>query len=294
MRSRSLCAAALCSRVWPAISTRPADSAAPTTSWASAVLVASGFSTRTCLPASMACRLSRAWVDGEAARPRDGRQGTLLPREPRLAASRGPSEGPGWITLITGLVTSVVGAQPEARLPARRIGGAGRDLSGPVHLAPMVNVHDGDHAGSVIDPVDDPVRATACAEPVVQRRKQALADAVPLLQQRASDELVRGGSDRRWQGFAYGPPDGRRGPQQIQLARRLPAHPAGARRCCMTSASSSAETDSPRASSASDAARRPMVSALRKMARVSSSRSRSSTATRTAEGRPWTVTVTRS
>ncbi len=59
-------------------------------------------------------------------------------------------------------------------------------------------------------------------------------------------------------------------------------------------ASSSAETDSPRASSASDVARRLTVAESRRMARVSSSRSRSSVASRTAEGRPWTVTVTRS
>jgi hypothetical protein len=44
------------------------------------------------------------------------------------------------------------------------------------------NIHHGYDAPLVIDLVDDPVRATACAEPVVQWGQKALADAMRLLQ----------------------------------------------------------------------------------------------------------------
>src|SRR5215470_17048407 len=144
----------------------------------------------------------------------------------------------------------------------------------------------------VIDPVNDTVGAAPCAEPVIKRREQLLADAVRLLQQRSGDELVGGSGDGFRQRFGKCPPDCRRCPQRVRLGRAL-AHWC-AERLRIVSASSAAVTSSPRASSVSDSASLRIVSASRMMARVSSSLSRSSTATSTADGRPWTVTVTRS
>jgi hypothetical protein len=63
-------------------------------------------------------------------------------------------------------------------------------VSGAVDITPVTDVHDRDHARLVVNPVDDPVGAPPGAEPVIQGRKQPLADAVRLFQQRAGDELI--------------------------------------------------------------------------------------------------------
>jgi hypothetical protein len=55
----------------------------------------------------------------------------------------------------------------------------------------VTDVHHRDHARLVVDPVDDAVGAAPSAEPVIQRRKQPLADAMWLFQQWAGDELLR-------------------------------------------------------------------------------------------------------
>src|SRR5450755_3473439 len=81
----------------------------------------------------------------------------------------------------------------------------------------MGDVHHGYHARLVIDPVDDPVRATACAEPVIERWQEALADAVGLLQQGAGDELVRRGSHGLGKDLAEGSADCRSGPELVRL-----------------------------------------------------------------------------
>jgi hypothetical protein len=165
-------------------------------------------------------------------------------------------------------------------------------LSGPVDVTTVTDVNHRDDSSLVVNPVDDPVGAPPCAEPIAQRWKQPLADTVWLFQQRAGDEVICGCRNSLWQRFSKCPADRGRSPQRVGLLRTL-AHSPGERRR-IVSASSAADTDSPLASSASDSDSRVIVSLSRRMASVSSSRSRSSTATSTADGRPCTVTVTRS
>ena len=65
--SRSLCTAALCSKVWPGMSRTPAALAASRRCRAAPVVVAIGFSMSTCLPASMALSPNGAWLAGGVA-----------------------------------------------------------------------------------------------------------------------------------------------------------------------------------------------------------------------------------
>jgi hypothetical protein len=162
----------------------------------------------------------------------------------------------------------------------------------PVRILAVSDIYDGHHSLVVIDAVDDPVGTAPRAHPIIERRQQALADTMGLSEQRTDHELVSGGSHGFWEDFTKRSANRWSRAEYIGLMCRMPVHFAGRRR--IASASSSAETDSPRASSASEEARRSMVLASRKIARVSSSCSRSSRATSTAEGRPCTVTVTRS
>jgi hypothetical protein len=39
--------------------------------------------------------------------------------------------------------------------------------SGPVHVATVSDVNDRHHHGAIVNPVDDPVRAATCAQPVI-------------------------------------------------------------------------------------------------------------------------------
>ena len=87
-----------------------------------------------------------------------------------------------------------------------------REGSAAVHVAPMIDIHNRDGSALVIDSVDDPVGAPARAESVVQRRHEPLADPVWFTQERARDELVRGGSHRFGQPFSESTSDGRSGP----------------------------------------------------------------------------------
>ena|ERR1700729_351105 len=66
------------------------------------------------------------------------------------------------------------GERSRSRVPGASPG------SGWVHIAPMTNVHHGDHSGLLIDPVDDPVSPAPRAEPVVQWRKKAFPDTMRL------------------------------------------------------------------------------------------------------------------
>src|SRR5947209_5675344 len=116
-----------------------------------------------------------------------------------------------------------------------------------VDIATMIDIDDCDGAGSVIDAVDDPVRAATGTEPVVQRGKQPLAYPVRFTDQRSRHELVRRDGDRLRQALAERPADGRGGPQFVRLGSALLAHAAEDRRWRMVSARSSAETISPRA-----------------------------------------------
>lgn len=88
-------------------------------------------------------------------------------------------------------------------------------MLGAVRVTPVGDVHHGYDARLVVDPVDDSVCATACAEPVVQWGQEALSDAVGLPQQRAGDELVRCGGYRFGKGLAEGSADGRGTPQVV-------------------------------------------------------------------------------
>src|SRR5262245_39645857 len=174
----------------------------------------------------------------------------------------------------------------------REVDSVSQRRSGPVDVAAVADVDDGDDMSLVVDPVYDAVSSASCAAPVIQRREQLLADAVRLLKQRSGDELVGGSRDRFRQCFGKCQSHCWRCPERVRI---LPAFTHScAERLRIVSASSAAVTCSPRASSASDSASLRIVSASRMMARVSSSLSRSSTATSTADGRPWTVTVTRS
>ena len=56
----------------------------------------------------------------------------------------------------------------------------------------MADIYDRHHAGLVVDPADDPIGAAACADPVVKRGQQALADTVWFPQERTGNELVGG------------------------------------------------------------------------------------------------------
>ncbi len=58
MSPRTVTTAGLYTKVWPTMSVRPAFSAARTMASASVLVAASGFSTKTCLPAASACSAS--------------------------------------------------------------------------------------------------------------------------------------------------------------------------------------------------------------------------------------------
>lgn len=144
----------------------------------------------------------------------------------------------------------------------------------------------------LVDAVDHPVGAPPGAVAVSERSVKTRADAVGVLQQRAHDELVgsEGNSLREVlrQLSARGWRDDEREPG------RLVGHAGRRLRPRMASARCSADSPSPRASSSSEDARRLRAAGSDRIAMVSSSDSRSSGAMRTAEGLPWTVTVTRS
>jgi hypothetical protein len=58
------------------------------------------------------------------------------------------------------------------------------DSVGLVDAAPMIYVYDRDHPRLIVDPVNDPVTATASSVPIIKRRKQTSAHTVRIVQQR--------------------------------------------------------------------------------------------------------------
>jgi len=64
-----------------------------------------------------------------------------------------------------------------------------------VCVSSVDHAHYGYPAALSIDPVDDPVGATACTVAILEWRHELLADTLRVLQQRADDELVRGERD---------------------------------------------------------------------------------------------------
>jgi len=70
--------------------------------------------------------------------------------------------------------TPSISPTPVILLPAAMASSCEGAESGPVYVAAMADVYDRHHAGLVVDPVDDPIGAAACAEPVIERRQQAL------------------------------------------------------------------------------------------------------------------------
>jgi hypothetical protein len=145
---------------------------------------------------------------------------------------------------------------------------ATRDLGGcsrSIDVAAVGDVYYRHHASLVIDSVDEPVGTTTRAKPVVHRREQPLPDPVRVQQQRARDELAGSRRNSFRETLAQCAADGRGGPEFVGFFRGLPAHRAW--RCLMASASSPAETNSPRASSASDSASRFVVAASRIISR---------------------------
>lgn len=98
--------------------------------------------------------------------------------------------------------TLVDGSGPAERiLPARWRGQpafltrhrspAGWVRSGSVHVAAVSDIHNGDDVGLIVYAVDDSVRSTSCAEPVVQWWRETFAYSVGFLQQRSRNEVVR-------------------------------------------------------------------------------------------------------
>src|SRR5450631_3509506 len=118
----------------------------------------------------------------------------------------------------------------------------------------MVDVHYCHYPVLVVDPVDDSVGPATRAEPVVHRREKPLPNPVGLFQEGTSDELIGCRRDSLRESLIQRATDGRGRPQLVRIFRRLAAHCAW--RSLIASASSSAETYSPRASSASDSAKR--------------------------------------
>src|SRR5579859_1553893 len=163
-----------------------------------------------------------------------------------------------------------------------------------VDIPTMIDVDHRDGAGGVVNAIDDPVGTPPSTEPVIQRGKQVLAYPVGFADQGPGHEFVCRDRDRLRQPFAERPAHGEGGPQLVRFGGGLLAHAAEDRRRRMASARSSAASTSPRASSASDSASRRSVAGSPRTDSVSSNRSRSSTDSSTADGRPWTVTVTRS
>src|SRR5690348_11324111 len=169
----------------------------------------------------------------------------------------------------------------------------GRDSVGLVDTASMVNIYDRDRPRLIVDPVNDPVTAPAGAVSIVQRRQQTSAHTVGVVQQRSVDELERRKRHRLGEPLSQRPPD-RGSHAQRETLRRVVAHAECPRRAAIDSANSSAPTTSPRANSASESTKCRTVSGSDSTDKVSSNASRSSTAINTADGRPCTVTVTRS
>jgi hypothetical protein len=124
------------------------------------------------------------------------------------------------------------------RTPRDKIGSQARR---PPH------VYHGHHMSLVVDSIDDPVGATARAEAVVHRRKKPLPDPAGVSQEGAGDELAGGCRDGFGKGLPQRAADGRGCPELIRLFC-VPAHRA--RRCLITSASSSAENCNPNCSHA--------------------------------------------
>src|ERR671918_1336864 len=151
------------------------------------------------------------------------------------------------------------------------------------------DTNNGHATALVVDPVDDAVGAAAGAVSVMVWGTQSLAHPMRIVQQRADDQLVRGEGDGV--GKLLGElATGRGSNDQVES---FIVH-AGFRRRRIASARACSVSPSPRASSASEAASWVSASLSERMAMVSSRASRSSTESSTAEGRPWTVTVTRS
>jgi len=99
------------------------------------------------------------------------------------------------------------------------------------------------------------------------------------------DELERCERNRRGQPLGEGPTNRGSG-TQLKVFRARGGHAGSRRRAEITLARSSPSLTSPRASSASDPASRRRVSGFPRIASVSCRVSRSSTAIRTADGRP--------
>lgn len=72
----------------------------------------------------------------------------------------------------------------------------------------MINVYDRDCPRLVVDPVDDPVTATASAVPIVQWRQETSANTVRIVQQWSVNELERGERDRLGKPLSQRSPNG--------------------------------------------------------------------------------------
>lgn len=156
----------------------------------------------------------------------------------------------------------------------------------------MHDVEDRHDSFLVVDAVDDAIGASSCTVPIVEGSSQPFADSLWTVEQRTDDELVRSECNRSGEVLRKLPPGC--GSDAERVPGRIASHACCRRRSSIARVSSASDSPSPRASSASAAARRRTVSGSDKIAMVSSSVSRSSVATSTAEGLPCTVTVTRS
>lgn len=133
----------------------------------------------------------------------------------------------------------------------------------------MINIYDRDRSRLIVDPVNDPVTATASAVPIIQRHQQTSAHAVRIVQQRPVDELKRGKRHRLGRSLSQRPPNGGCHAQRETL-RRVVTHAECRRRTAIDSANSSALTTSPRANSASESTKRRTVSGSDSTDKVSS------------------------
>jgi hypothetical protein len=77
-----------------------------------------------------------------------------------------------------------------------------------IGITAVGDVHDRHRTGLIVNPVDDPVGATACAEPVIHRRKQSFPDPGGVRQHRAGYELVGGCRNSHGKSLAQGTADG--------------------------------------------------------------------------------------
>jgi hypothetical protein len=153
-----------------------------------------------------------------------------------------------------------------------------------------MNNGDDSHAMvGIIDPVDHAIGATTGAVSIIEWRTELLTDALRIVEQRPDNELMRGERNGLGQGLGEWPASRRRDNKLI-----APFRHTGFPRRRIATARSCSDSPSPRASSASDAVSCRTASASDRIAIVSSSAARSSGESRTAEGRPCTVTVMRS